>query len=135
MIDAEAIHASLELAADKAGDLTPAVFQRLFARFPEMEAEFVRDTNGSVKGEMLARVFEMVFDYVGEGAYAEGMIRNELVTHDGYGVPPDVFALFFEVVADTVRDLDGEGWTPAMSAAWAKLLADFRRFTDAAAVG
>ena len=119
---------SLEIAAERGGDLAPAVYARLFARHPEMEAQFVRDTTGAVRGEMLARVFEMVLDYIGEGAYAEGMIRNEVVTHDGYGVPPAIFPLFFEVVAETLRDAAGEAWTPEMAGAWDALLADFRRF-------
>lgn len=127
-MDAEAITHSLELAAERSGDLAPLVYARLFARHPEMEAQFVRDTTGAVKGEMLARVFDMVLDYVDAGAYAEGMIRNEVITHDGYGVPPEVFPLFFDVVADTLREAVGEAWTPAMSRAWDALLADFRRF-------
>ena len=128
MTDGATIERSLEVAAERGGDLTPAVYARLFARHPEMEAQFVRDTNGAVRGEMLQRVFEMVFDYIGEGAYAEGMIRNEVVTHDGYGVPPDVFPLFFDAVADTLREAAGEDWTPAMTCAWDQLLTDFRRF-------
>jgi hemoglobin-like flavoprotein len=132
-VDSEAIILSLDLAAGK-GDLAPLVYERLFARHPEMEAQFVRDTNGAVKGEMLARVFEMVLDYVDTGAYAEGMIRNEVVTHDGYGVPPDVFPLFFDVVAESVREVAGEAWTGAMTAAWEDLLADFHRFAGAVAL-
>lgn len=127
--DAGAIERSLELAAERGGDLAPAVYGRLFARHPEMEAQFVRDTTRAVRGEMLARVFEMVLDYIGDGAYAEGMIRNEVVTHDGYGVPPEIFPLFFDVVAETVREAGGEAWTPDMTAAWEGLLADFNRFS------
>jgi hemoglobin-like flavoprotein len=132
-MDTDAVTHSLELAAER-GDLTPLVYARLFARHPEMEAQFVRDTNGAVKGEMLARVFEMVLDYVGEGAYAAGMIRNEVITHDGYGVPPEVFPLFFEVVAETVREAAGAAWTPEMAEAWDRLVADFYRFATGAAV-
>jgi hemoglobin-like flavoprotein len=128
--DSAVIERSLEIAAERGGDLAPAVYARLFARHPEMEAQFVRDTTGAVRGEMLARVFEMVLDYIGEGAYAEGMIRNEVVTHDGYGVPPNIFPLFFEVVADTLRETSGPDWTPDMTAAWDGLLGDFRRFAE-----
>jgi hemoglobin-like flavoprotein len=127
--DAAAIEQSLELAAERGGDLAPAVYARLFARHPEMEAQFVRDTTGAVRGEMLARVFEMVLDYIGDDAYAAGMIRNEVVTHDGYGVPPDIFPLFFDVVAETLRETAGEAWTPDMTTAWDGLLTDFRRFS------
>jgi len=127
-VNAEAIIASLDVAVEKGGDLAPQVYARLFARHPEMEAQFVRDTTGAVRGEMLARVFEMVLDYVDAGAYAEGMIRNEVVTHAGYDVPPDVFPLFFDVVAETLRETAGEEWTPEMTKAWNGVLTDFRRF-------
>ena len=132
-MDADAIIQSLDLAAER-GDLTPMVYARLFARHPEMEAQFVRDTNGAVRGEMLARVFEMVLDYVGEGAYAAGMIRNEVVTHEGYGVPPEIFPLFFDVVAESVREASGAAWTADVGSAWERMLADFRHFASGAAV-
>ena len=126
--DSAAILASLEIASARGGDLTDAVYGRLFAAHPAMRDLFVRDTNGSIKGEMLARVFEMVLDYIDEGAYAEGMVRNEVTTHAGYDVPPDLFPIFFEVVAESLRGAAGEAWTPAMTRAWDGLLADFRRF-------
>jgi hypothetical protein len=52
------------------------------------------------------------------------MIRCEVVTHDGYGVPPDVFALFFETVAETIADLCGEDWSPAFAKAWREIVAE-----------
>ncbi|MGH7023753.1 MAG: globin domain-containing protein [Caulobacteraceae bacterium] len=128
MTNSAAILASLEIASERGGDLTDAVYARLFAAHPAMADLFVRDTNGSIKGEMLARVFEMVLDYIDRGAYAEGMIRNEVTTHAGYDVPPDVFPIFFEVVAQSLREAAGEAWTPDMTIAWDGLLADFRRF-------
>jgi hemoglobin-like flavoprotein len=124
--EAAAIGESLEVASERAGDLRADVYARLFARHPEMQAQFVRDVADQIKGEMLARVFEMVLDYTAAGAYASGMIRNEVVTHDGYGVPPDVFPIFFEVVAEAVRAAAGEAWSPAMAKAWERLLTDFR---------
>ena len=127
--NADAIIASLEVAAERRGDLTDAAFTRLFAAKPEMAALFARDTNGAIKGEMLARVFEMILDYVGDGAYAAGMIRNEVVTQQAYDVPADVFPLFFDAVAEALREEAAEAWTPAMSRAWDSLLEDFHRLS------
>jgi hemoglobin-like flavoprotein len=122
--DAAAIEASLEVAADRAGDLTPRVYEVLFARQPEMEALFWRDTTGVVKGEMLMRVFEAILDFVGERRYAHMLVQCEVITHAGYDVPPNVFATFFELVAEVVREACGDGWTAQMNAAWRRLLAD-----------
>ncbi|HXU99772.1 MAG TPA: globin [Caulobacteraceae bacterium] len=138
-MDAEAINASLVIAAERGGDLTDAVYARLFAEHPDMEALFVRDTTGAVKGEMLAKVFEMILDLVGRGGYAGHLVQCEVVTHDAYGVPPDVFPAFFDVVAEVVKHTAGAQWTPAMGAAWGEVLSKLRWYAthpdQSAAVG
>jgi len=118
------IETSLELAASRCEDLTPIVYGRLFSQYPDMQALFWRDTNHSVKGEMLAQVIEAILDFAGERKYAASMIQCEVVTHEGYDVPPDVFRTFFAVVADSLRDLLGTDWTPSIDAAWQDLLVD-----------
>jgi hemoglobin-like flavoprotein len=123
-MDASLIERALDIAGERHGDLTARVYARLFAAHPEMEALFVRDTNGSVRGEMLARVFEMVLDFIDRRTYAAQMIQCEVITHDGYGVPPEVFGLFFGVVADTLREVVGDDWTAEMDASWTEMLAD-----------
>jgi hemoglobin-like flavoprotein len=115
---------SLELAAERCADLTPLVYARLFREQPEMELLFWRDTNGAIKGEMLARVIEAILDFVGERLYASRLIQCEVVTHAGYDVPPEVFRTFFGVVAATLRELLAEAWTPAFETAWMRLLSD-----------
>ena len=121
---ARAIERSLEIAADRAGDLTPAVYALLFQRQPEMEALFWRDKNHAIKGEMLMRVFEAILDFVGERRYADNLITSEVITHEGYEVPRDVFATFFGVVEETVRTACGTEWTGEMALAWRQVLAD-----------
>jgi hemoglobin-like flavoprotein len=122
--DATAIEASLELAGERAGDLTPRIYEVLFERQPEMQVLFWRDHTGVIKGEMLMRVFEAILDFIGERQYAHRLIQCEVVTHAGYDVPPDVFATFFGLVAEIVREACGEAWTPQMAAAWGRTLAD-----------
>jgi hypothetical protein len=121
--DAALIVESLEIAAE-AGDLTAAVYARLFYEQPEMAPLFWRDTDNAIKGEMLARVFDAIIDFVGERRYADKLIQCEVVTHDGYDVPPVVFATFFGVVAAEMRTACGRRWTAEMQAAWERLLAD-----------
>lgn len=126
--DAAAIEASLELAAQRGGDLAPAVYARLFERQPDMRALFWRDANGAIKGEMLAKVFEAILDFVGPRSYAHNLIETEVVTHEGYDVPRAVFATFFGVVCEVVAETCGAGWTPAMASAWRRMLADLDHF-------
>jgi hemoglobin-like flavoprotein len=124
------IEASLELLADR-GDPTRAVYARLFARQPQMHALFWRDTDDAVKGEMLSRVFAAILDFIGERRYADHMIGCEIVTHEGYDVPREVFATFFGVVAETAAEALGPDWTPAMADAWRALLAELDAYVKA----
>ena len=121
-MDTEAILQSLEIAGERRPDLSPVVYAGLFAQHPEMEAMFIRDTNGAIRGEMLARVFELILDFIDRRRYSAHMIQCEVVTHDGYGVPPEVFAIFFGTVRDGVREVLAGDWSEAMEAAWAELL-------------
>jgi hemoglobin-like flavoprotein len=126
--DARAIEASLELAAERGGDLTARVYARLFERQPAMAALFWRDTDGTIKGEMLSKVFEALLDFIGERSYAHHMIETEVITHEGYDVPRTVFSTFFGVVGEAVRETCGADWTPAMDGAWKRTLADLDHY-------
>ena len=128
--DAAAIEQSLELAGERFGDIAPQVYERLFARHPDMQPLFVRDTTGLARGEMLARVIELIFDFLGSDHYASNFVRAEVVTHEGYGVPRDVFPKFFEALATTLRELLDHDWTAAMEASWTTLLARLKATAD-----
>jgi hemoglobin-like flavoprotein len=117
----QAVEASLMLAAERAGDITDAVYARLFARHPAMQAEFWRDKTGAIRGEMLAKVFDAILDLCGPAAWAPAYLETEIVTHDAYGIPRDIFGEFFAVIGETVRAAVGPDWTPDMAAGWAWL--------------
>ena len=130
MTDGALITETLDIAGERCADPTPLVYARLFATHPDLEGLFVRDTDGSVRGEMLTRVFETILDFVDRRAYGAQLIQCEVVTHDGYGVPPAVFGAFFDSVAQTVRALVGVEWTAAMDVAWRDLLIDLNWYVD-----
>jgi hemoglobin-like flavoprotein len=120
-MDAETISRSLELVAER-GDPAPAVYARLFAREPEMEALFVRDTDGSIRGNMLAEAITALIDFTGANHYGANLFRAELVNHGHLGVPAANFVAFFAVMRDTFAEILGEGWTPEIDAAWRDVL-------------
>ena len=102
MTSGEIVAASLEALAERVGDPARQVYARLFAEHPDMEALFVRDTTGAVRGEMLAMAFECLLDIGGSGAYAANLIAAERVNHQGVGVPPEAFG---PVLPDPGADL------------------------------
>lgn len=120
----EAIEASLDAAAERLGDPAGLVYSRLFSLHPEMEAYFWRDRDGAIRGEMLARTFAVVLDLVGENRYGAQTIKNEIITHEGYEIPREIFGLFFGVVAAALRAGLEEAWTPQMDLAWEDLLGE-----------
>jgi hemoglobin-like flavoprotein len=126
------VTASFELASERCADLTPHVYERLFAEHPDMQPLFVNDRTGKVRDEMLYRVIETILDFVGSLHYAVGMVHAEVQTHDGYGVPRDVFPKFFAVVADTLRQILAEDWTAEMDAGWRRLVAELSAIAQAA---
>jgi len=116
---------SLELVAERGGDPTPQVYERVFAAYPEMKALFVLDRDDSAKGNMLAEFIECILDLSGSRSYAKGLIQTEMINHANLGVPPEVFGTFFSTIRDVFRDIGGEGWTPAMDEAWDGLITEF----------
>jgi len=125
-----AVEASLDKVSELDLDPTAAVYDRLFAAHPELKPHFWRDDTGAIRGEMLSRVFEAILDFIGERKYAGHMIGTELITHEGYDVPREAFATFFGIVGDSVAELLGPEWTPAMSEGWAAMLADIDRYVQ-----
>ena len=119
---ADLITASLAMLAERAGDPAPLVYARLFATQPDMAALFCNDASGAVRGEMLARVFDTILDYIGDRRWAAHLLVAERDNHAAYGVPPTVFATFFGIIAGTVRDVLGPDWTAETATAWDALL-------------
>jgi hemoglobin-like flavoprotein len=124
--DLDVVSRTLELVAEHCGDPAERVFARLFREQPEVEALFVRDTGGLVRGQMLATVLDGFLDFVSDQAYAAALVEIERVNHVGLGVEPAVFDTFFRVVVDTFREVIGPGWTGEMEEVWGRVLRGMR---------
>lgn len=121
-LDPALIDLSLEAVAAACEDPTAHVYAALFARHPEMQALFILDHSGAVRGQMLAQAIASLVDLAGPQTWGGHLMRAEIVNHEGWGVPPEVFATFYPVVRDAFRDLAGAGWTAQMDSAWDILL-------------
>ena len=107
---------SLERLAERVGDPSPQIYERLFARIPEAQERFARDVTGDIKGEMLTMVFGCLMDP--DGSYQRNLVKAERVNHDGFGTPNAEFDSFFQVVKETCRELLGPDWSADEDAAW-----------------
>lgn len=128
MTDSDLIVRSLELAAEHCEDLTPLVYERLFRERPETRPLFRTEGSTLVKGSMLELALDAILDFAGERKAAYRMIFCEVQSHAAYGTSPELFNVFFAVVADTVRDLIGMQWSAEIAAAWRRLLGELDRY-------
>ena len=120
---ADAVLASLELLAARADNPTERVYERLFALHPVYRARFAREGDAAVKGAMLARTITAMLDFLGDPDAGGYELATEMVTHEGYDIPREVFTGFFDVVRDVARDTLAGAWTPEFEAGWADLVA------------
>ena len=118
------IERSFELAAARCEDLTPLVYRRLFRQHPEAETMFRTEGSEPVKGSMLSLTIEAILDFAGERNGHFRLIECEVSSHDAYGTPRELFVAFFGVIAQTLREILGEDWSPEIDAAWRKLLVE-----------
>jgi hemoglobin-like flavoprotein len=118
---------SFELAAERCEDLTPLVYRRLFREHPEFAAMFRSEGADLVKGSMLALAIEAMLDFAGERSGHFRLIECEVASHDGYGMPRKLFGEFFGVIADTLRELLGNDWSPEMEQAWRMFLLEINQ--------
>ena len=129
--DVHPVAGSFELAAERCGDLTPLVYQRLRREYPETEAMFRSEGSELVKGSMLALTIDAILDFVGDRTGHFRLIECEVVSHDAYGTPRDLFVAFFQVIAETLRKILGSDWTFEMDQAWQRLLAEIKMIVAA----
>ncbi len=121
------VEESLEIAAETGIDLAPLVYTRLFAQAPQVEPMFSLDTEGAVRGSMLSHALRAILDLVGERHFGPSLISAEAMAHANYDVDPAVFAAFFPIIRDVVRDIAGAAWSPDMEAAWEALIGETSR--------
>ena len=116
------IERSFDLAGERCEDLTPLVYRRLHTERPETLTMFRTDGSELVKGSMLALTIEAILDFAGPRSGKFRMIECEVMSHDAYGTPRELFIAFFGVIVQTLQQVLGPDWTAEMDQAWRDLL-------------
>jgi hemoglobin-like flavoprotein len=122
--DASIISETLERVAARVGDPVPLIFERLFAELPEVEALFVRDNGGLVRGQMFQVTMESLLDFLGDRSYGANLIQIERVNHQGLGVEPEMFDRFYLSVMATFKSVLGSDWTEEMETIWTRVIGE-----------
>jgi len=122
--DAVVITQTFERVTERIGDPAQLIFERLFEEMPEVEALFVRDKGGLVRGQMFQVTIESLLDYLGDRSYGANLIQIERVNHQGLGVEPEMFDRFYLTVMATFKVILGPDWTAQMEAAWIRVVGE-----------
>lgn len=107
---------SFELAADKAGDVTDAIYKQYFEDCPGSE-KLMENVDPGVKGKMIQEVLRliMVDDYNEEVEY----LNFEVNFHRGsYSVEEHMYANLLKAVHKVIKDATADQWTATFENAW-----------------
>ena len=122
--DAQLIEASLELTAERAGDIGSAVYARFFERFPEGRSLFrVVDATQPPHGcgQMLFEVLSLLQDNAQNKPYVASYMADIGAEHAGFGVMGHAtYAEFLQALMDVVAGALGDHWNAAYQAAWSR---------------
>ena len=116
MTGEDLVYESLELAAETAGDIVPAVFERYYHDCPEA-AELMSHMDQHMQGRMLDEVLRLVLteSYTDDDAYLNYEVKNHRLA---YGVQTSMYPALFAAVQGTVKDALGARWSEGFESAW-----------------
>ncbi|MBK80752.1 MAG: hypothetical protein CMQ43_07555 [Gammaproteobacteria bacterium] len=121
---------SFEVAAERAGDITDAVYRRYYDRSPEAQ-RLMQHVDQHMQGRMMNEVLGLLM--TPEADLPDHYLEFETRNHAAYGVDPGLYRPLFESVRDEIRAAVGGDWTPDLDAAWASRVdALDARFRDVA---
>jgi len=107
---------SLELVAERSGDITPLIYKRYFERCPDSEV-VISHLDEVTMGKMMDEVYRllMVSDYVTESEYLNWEIANH---ESAYDVQPHMHNELFTAILEVVREALGLDWNTVIADAW-----------------
>ena len=100
------VYTSFEIVAEKAGDISLAVYKNYFARIP-----------GSKELMTLDEVYRLMMneDYSDEESYLNFEVKNHRLA---YSVKPDMYGNLLEALKDVIAESLGAEWNDAYELAW-----------------
>lgn len=125
--EAAIITETLDRVAERVGDPIPMIFERLFDEMPDVEALFIRDKGGLLRGQMFQVTMESLLDFLGDRSYGANLIQIERVNHQGLGVEPEMFDRFYLTVMATFKDILGVDWSEEMETVWSRVIGELTR--------
>jgi hypothetical protein len=117
----DSIMASLEIVAEKCGDINTAVYERYFQKSPGSE-ELMSHIDHLVRGKMMEEVMRLLMleDTAAEDEY----LSFEMKTHEqAYSVIQSMYTSLLTSVWEIVREGVADDWTKEFEDAWQERIA------------
>lgn len=107
---------SLEICAERAGDIVPDIFADFFKR-DDGARQLMEHSDQLMQGRMFESVLELLMndELFGEDSYLDWELDNHLVA---YAATPGMYQSFFDSIVQVVRDGLGDDWNERYAAAW-----------------
>jgi len=117
----DSIMASLEIVAEKCGDVNKAIYERYFQKSPDSE-ELMSHIDHLVRGKMMEEVMRLLMleDTAAEDEY----LLFEMKTHEqAYSVIQSMYASLLTSIWEIVREGAADDWTEDFESAWQERIA------------
>jgi len=110
------VYTSFEIVADRAGDISPAVYEKYFARCPGSEA-LMSHIDGIVRGRMLDEVYRLLMNesYKDEESYLNFEVKNHKLA---YSVEPHMYENLLSALKDVIAESLADDWNESFEQAW-----------------
>ena len=116
--DIEVLVESLEICAERAGDIVPAVFADFFQR-DEGARQLMEHSDQLMQGRMFESVLDLLMNdelFAADG-YLDWELDNHLVA---YAATPGMYQSFFDSIVKAMQEGLGEDWNDRYADAWHK---------------
>jgi hemoglobin-like flavoprotein len=121
---------SLELYAERHGDMAPRLYERFFELNPEAAA-LMEYSDEHMRGRMLASMLELFLsdEHLGPGGYLDWELENHI---KAYSATTAMYESLFQSMRDLLDNDLGTDWRPEWQQAWAdridRIMAQIRQF-------
>ena len=112
---------SLELYAERHGDMAPRVYERFFELNPEAAA-LMEYSDEHMRGRMFASMVELFLsdEHLGPGGYLDWELENHI---KAYSATTAMYESLFQSMRDVLDKDLGKDWRPEWQHAWSSQIA------------
>lgn len=117
-LNRELLLSSLELVAAREPVITARFYRILFARYPQVEPLFGRNSR-TQQQQMLQEAIVAVVDHADDATWLTQTLHGMGRKHISYGVTAEMYPWVGECLLATLAEIAGDDWTPEVETAWA----------------